>query len=160
MHSLGRRHRRLPIVLGLWLVVAAGCAGVPVRHAGDYAYSPSAGARAARTALAMIGRPYRYRGDSPRGFDCSGLVRYSYLSAGLDLPHSTRALWNVSQWVSIRAARKGDLVFFNEAGRHSHVGIYLGRGSFVHAPRTGERVRRDSLRNPYWKRHFAGIRRL
>jgi cell wall-associated NlpC family hydrolase len=110
----------------------------------------------------MIGRPYRYRGDTPAGFDCSGLVRYSYLAAGVEVPHGTRALMSVTRSVgSLRDARLGDLLFFSQQGRkYSHVGVYVGNDQFVHAPSTGGSVRRDSLSDAYWKKHYLDTRRF
>ncbi len=144
---------------GLLLSLLAACATAPVRPVTGY--SPTAGDKAARTAQAMIGRPYKFKGDTPEGFDCSGLVRYNYLSAGMNVPHSTRALRNSTRSIGLRNARKGDLIFFNEkGGPYSHVGIYEGNNQFVHAPSTGERVRKDSLLDPYWKRHFIDARRF
>lgn len=135
------------------------CASAPVRPV--LGYTPAIGAKAARTAVAMIGRPYKYRGDSPEGFDCSGLVRYSYLAAGLDVPHGTKQLLRTTRAVGMRSARKGDLLFFDEkGGQYSHVGIYIGHDRFVHAPSTGRKVRKDSLRDAYWKKSFIEVRRF
>ena len=140
-------------------LVFGGCAVAPTRHVAGY--TASVGEKAANTALTMIGRPYKNRGDSPAGFDCSGLVRYSYLAAGIDAPHGTKALKSASRAVGAGNMRKGDLVFFNERGKkYSHVGIYVGNNSFVHAPSTGKRVRKDSLADPYWKRSFIEVRRF
>jgi murein DD-endopeptidase len=123
--------------------------------------SPAAGEKAAATARSMIGRPYRFKGESPEGFDCSGLVRYSYLTAGMELPHGTSALFKISSPVRFDDIRKGDLLFFTQRGRkYSHVGISIGGDRFVHAPSSGKRVREDNLDNPYWKKHFLGARRL
>ena len=83
----------------------------------------------------MIGKPYRYGGSSPSGFDCSGLVMYSYKQAGLSLPHSTDKQRSASRVVKVAELRRGDLLFFNQEGKkHGHVGIYIGEGKFVHAP--------------------------
>lgn len=124
-------------------------------------YSPAAGEKAANTAVSMIGRPYKYTGDTPSGFDCSGLVRYSYLTAGMDLPHGTSSLKKITKSVGLSSARRGDLVFFVQEGKkYSHVGIYIGKNSFVHAPSTGGKVRKDSLTDPYWKKHYLDTRRF
>lgn len=124
-------------------------------------YTPEIGEKAARNAVSMIGMPYKYRGDSPEGFDCSGLVQYSYLAAGLEVPHNTKALRNTSRPVSTRSLQKGDLLFFNEkGGKYSHVAISLGGDCFVHAPSTGKKVRRNCLSDAYWKRHFNEARRF
>ncbi len=119
------------------------------------------GEQAVAAAEQMVGKPYRRSGVTPAGFDCSGLVRYSYLSAGLDLPHQTRELKRLARVVDPADLRKGDLLFFTERGRkYSHVGIYAGDNLFVHAARTGKSVRIDSLLDPYWQEHFLDARRV
>ncbi|HET9122622.1 MAG TPA: C40 family peptidase [Acidiferrobacteraceae bacterium] len=117
---------------------------------------------AARVAMHLRGRPYRYGGEHPAtGFDCSGLVHYSYARAGLNLPRTARALSHLGRPVSRYHLLAGDLVFFYEHGLpYGHVGVYVGRGRFVHAPAPGQRVTDSSLENPYWGRHWAGARRL
>ena len=81
---------------------------------------------------------------------------------GILLPPGTEALSKVGAPVAkLRELQPGDLVFYNTRNRpHSHVGIYLGDGEFVHAPRPGARVRVESLRTPYWRERFDGARRL
>jgi cell wall-associated NlpC family hydrolase len=116
--------------------------------------------KAARIALSMVGRPYKYKGNSPAGFDCSGLVQYSYLAAGLDVPHGTKAL----RAITLPAGENmqiGDLLFFNERRKmYSHVGIYLGGDTFVHAPGKGGRVKTENLDDSHWKSSFVEARRL
>jgi murein DD-endopeptidase len=110
----------------------------------------------------MVGKPYRYGGATPAsGFDCSGLVHYSYRQVGVKLPHNTDQQRSRAQPISRSGLRRGDLLFFDlEGKKNSHVGIYLGDGGFVHAPSTGKTVRRDRLDAPYWKKHFSEARRL
>lgn len=108
----------------------------------------------------MLGQPYRYGGDGPGGFDCSGLVRYAWNKAGIRLPRTTRDQYRASRAIRPEELRPGDLLFFRLAGAGvSHVGIYEGGGRFLHAPSTGKRVTRAQLDNPYWKKHFVGARR-
>jgi len=108
----------------------------------------------------MQGKPYRYGGNTPRGFDCSGLVQYSYARAGVDLPRSTESLWRNSSSIATRNLQPGDLLFFNQEGkRSSHVAIYIGRERFVHAPSTGKQVSVDKLDSSYWSRHLESARR-
>jgi len=108
----------------------------------------------------MQGKPYRYGGNTPRGFDCSGLVQYSYSLAGIDLPRSTEGLWKYSSAIATRNLQPGDLLFFNQEGkRSSHVAIYVGRERFVHAPSTGKRVSIGNLDSAYWRRHLESVRR-
>jgi cell wall-associated NlpC family hydrolase len=147
------------LLAGLLLTACGG--GAPLKNnADEVAASPTA-TKAVNTASSMLGKPYRYGGTSPRGFDCSGLVYYSYGRAGAKVPRSTDAQRKATQPVSLANLRKGDLLFFDERGRHaSHVAIYVGDGTFVHAPSSGKRVRTDRLTDPYWKKSFAGARRF
>ena len=117
--------------------------------------------RAATEALKLVGAPYRYGGASPKGFDCSGLVLYSYRQAGIALPHNTDQQRRLGKPVRRSELRPGDLVFFDQQGKkHGHVAIYVGGGEMVHAPSSGKRVRRDRLDSPYWKKHLSEARRL
>lgn len=147
--------RILGPVVGLAVLALGGCSTVPLDSAPDVV-----GERAARYALEMKGKPYRYGGNTPRGFDCSGLVQYSYARAGARVPRTTEALWDASHRVPTRQLRTGDLLFFNQNGKRSaHVAIYLGEDRFVHAPATGKNVSLANLNDPYWRRHFQGARR-
>jgi murein DD-endopeptidase len=117
--------------------------------------------RAADYARDMVGKPYRYGGNSPSGFDCSGLVQYSYSRAGLPIPRTTRSQRESGIAVGSQSLRAGDLIFFDQEGRKSsHVGIYIGNGRFVHAPSSGKKVRVDKLDKKYWKKHYDGARRI
>lgn len=118
--------------------------------------------RAAGHAAKMIGRPYKFGGAAPAsGFDCSGLVQYGYRQAGVSLPHNTDRQRSLGRPVKVDDLRRGDLLFFNQEGkRYGHVGIYLGRGMFVHAPSSGKAVRSDRVEAPYWKKHLSEARRL
>ena len=117
--------------------------------------------RAANYAQNMVGKPYRYGGNSPSGFDCSGLVQYSYSRAGLPIPRTTKSQRKSGVAVGSQSLRAGDLIFFDQEGRKSsHVGIYIGDGRFVHAPSSGKKVRVDKLDKKYWKKHYDGARRI
>jgi cell wall-associated NlpC family hydrolase len=117
--------------------------------------------RAADNALAMLGKPYRHSGNTPAGFDCSGLVQYSYSKAGVKLSRATQSQRREGQLVRVNDLRRGDLVFFDQEGKKSsHVGIYVGQGRFVHAPSTGGRVRTDGMDAAFWRAHFVEARRL
>jgi cell wall-associated NlpC family hydrolase len=120
-------------------------------------------AAAAQEALVKVGIKYRYGGKTPeRGFDCSGLVAYAFEQAwGVRLPRSTAEQRSLGRAVKRAQLEPGDLVFFNTRHRpYSHVGIYLGDGMFVHAPRAGQRVRLENMDNPYWRTRLDGARRL
>jgi len=149
---------RITRFLFLWLMlgILAACGHVPVES------SPSTlASRAADQALAMVGKPYRYGGNTPRGFDCSGLVQYSYGRVGVKLPHGTRSLRRESHSISRQNLKRGDLVFFTQGGRKSsHVAIYVGHNRFVQAPSSGKDVYVAGFDDPYWRRHFTEARRL
>ncbi len=103
----------------------------------------------------QVGAPYRYGGSSPGGFDCSGLVHYSYSRAGLRVPRTTGQLWSSTHTVARHELLIGDLLFFNIEGKMSHVGLYLGGQRFVHAPSSGRSVVVASLNSPYYRSAFA-----
>jgi cell wall-associated NlpC family hydrolase len=114
-------------------------------------------------ALAAADTPYQRGGKSlATGFDCSGLVAHVYRAAfGLTLPHNSRAQSKLGESVSHDALLPGDLVFYDTQGQaYSHVGIYLGDGKFIHAPKPGSAVRIESMRGNYWTRRYNGARRI
>jgi peptidoglycan hydrolase CwlO-like protein len=106
------------------------------------------------TALAYHGVPYLWGGATPRGFDCSGLILYVYKQHGVSLPHYSGAQFQLGEKVSAAALQPGDVVFFGSPIHH--VGMYIGGGYFVHAPRTGDFVKISRLAD---RRDFAGARR-
>ena len=114
----------------------------------------SAGATAASVARAQVGVPYRYGGSTPAGFDCSGLVHYSYATAGISIPRTTTGQWAMMEPVDRHDMRAGDLLFFEISGKMSHVGLYLGDGRFVHAPSSGRKVSIESLRSGFYRKAF------
>ena len=113
--------------------------------------------------LLALGVDYRYGGGSHEtGFDCSGLVAHVYREAfGMRLPHNTRQQSRYGRAVDLASLQPGDLVFYNTLGEpYSHVGIYIGDGRFVHAPKSGARVRTENLNARYWAQRFNGARRI
>ena len=118
------------------------------------------GSSIAELALELIGTPYRYGGSDPSGFDCSGLVFYTYANTGLSVPRTSAEQFREARKIALTQAHEGDLVFFQDQENLSHVGIYLGNGMFVHAPSSGRHVSIASLDAPYYQRHLVGVGRL
>jgi cell wall-associated NlpC family hydrolase len=155
------------------VLLAAGCAGTPARDpqavrdpAATTVAEPRPEATAARNpiaqlALSMVGVQYRYGGADPAtGFDCSGLVYYTYTSNGHTVPRTSREQFEVARKIPLAQAVEGDLVFFRDQEKLSHVGIYLGDGRFVHAPSSGGTVNVANIDAPYYQRHLVGVGRL
>jgi cell wall-associated NlpC family hydrolase len=114
-------------------------------------------------ALDLIGIRYKRGGSSPEtGFDCSGFVGHVFKEGlGLYLPRSSREISKAGETVDRTELKPGDLVFFNTMRRaFSHVGIYLGDNRFVHAPRTGGKVRIEDMSDRYWAKRYNGARRI
>jgi cell wall-associated NlpC family hydrolase len=113
---------------------------------------------AVRYALDAVGTPYRWGGESPSsGFDCSGLVRWAYGRVGVDLPHSSYALYGEGHRVREGNMEPGDILFFEGLG---HVGLYLGSGRMVHAPQTGRNVEIVRLGSTNYGSRLMGARRI
>ena len=107
-------------------------------------------------AMQYLGTPYVYGGSSPSGFDCSGFIMYVYAKIGVSLPHNAAAQYGYGTPVSRDQLQPGDLVFFNGLG---HAGIYVGGGSFIHSPHTGDVVKISSL-SGWYSSTWVGARRL
>ncbi len=114
-------------------------------------------------AVGFLGVPYRRGGNTAEtGVDCSGLVKALYdQTLGYVLPRRAEEQAAATEKIDRAELKPGDLVFFNTMRRaFSHVGIYIGDGKFIHAPRTGASVRIESLDGSYWQRRFNGARRV
>ncbi|MDR3670616.1 MAG: NlpC/P60 family protein [Holophaga sp.] len=111
------------------------------------------------TANNYLGVPYLWGGTSDAGFDCSGLTMAVYRLNGLQLPRSSRDQFARGTPVTLAEARKGDLLFFttNHAGTVSHVGIYVGGETFIHAPKHGRKISRERL-SAYYRDRLVGVR--
>lgn len=114
-------------------------------------------------AMSLVDTPYRYGGDDvSTGFDCSGYVGHVYYKVlGIRLPRTSREISTLGRPLRRSELRPGDLVFFNtRRSPYSHVGLYIGDGKFVHAPRSGTRIRVEDMGLSYWKTRYNGARRI
>lgn len=113
-------------------------------------------------AKTFLGVPYKFGGNGEDGLDCSALVKLVYeKAAGIALPRVASAQANSTRVIAKNDLKPGDLVFFNTRKKqYSHVGIYVGNDNFIHAPRTGAKVRVENLNQSYWTARFNGARRV
>lgn len=142
------------------LGMLSGCAGL----GGPAADAPIGELRRAIVldALGQIGRPYRYGGTTPEGFDCSGLTQYVYAQSGVRLPRSTREQHSAGKPIPLAQARPGDLLFYRFTGKSKidHVAIYLGDGEALHAPVSGKKVIVAKVSDPWWSKRFVDAVRV
>jgi len=158
----------LPVVLGVVLGVLGGCSTTAPGSSAPKAVPERQTSSPLRNdialyALSLLDSRYTWGGKGPAtGFDCSGLVSHVYReAAGIQVSGSAVTLGQMSRQIDVNQMQAGDLVFFNTLGsRHSHVGVYIGGGRFVHAsnPRTGVRV--DHMSNRYYAQRFEGVHTL
>ncbi|MFA6313138.1 MAG: C40 family peptidase [Sterolibacterium sp.] len=149
-------HRPVSISLLAMLPFLAGCGTIPAitgfipssRQPQAVSAASEKGSDIVLYALGLIDAGYRYGGKNPSaGVDCSGMVSHIYRQAtGLRISGSAADIAKRGKPVDLAKIRPGDLVFFNTLNRpHSHVGIFIGDGRFVHAPNSQGKVRTDSL---------------
>jgi cell wall-associated NlpC family hydrolase len=96
-------------------------------------------------AQSQIGKPYQWGGAGPNSYDCSGLTMVAWDKAGVELPHSAQDQYDLTTRVAIADLEPGDLVFFGTATDVYHVGMYVGNGTMVDAPETGQDVMIQSI---------------
>lgn len=114
-------------------------------------------------AQSFLGIPYVKGGNNIySGVDCSSFVQIIYKSFGIELPRTALQQANAITPLAKQNLKHGDLVFFETEKRrpYSHVGIYIGHGRFIHAPRPGKRIKTDSIHSPYWNRRFTSAGRV
>jgi murein DD-endopeptidase len=127
---------------------------------GDKAEAAYYHTKAISVAKANLGVPYRWGGITPRGFDCSGLVKYSYGKAGKVLPRTAADMFYTKGY-RVRSLNVGDLMFFapNKASRPTHVAIYIGAGKMIMAS-SSRGVITTYTSNSYWKPRYIGAKRI
>jgi len=129
----------------------------PVKRSG----ATDMGSIAARTAERFVGIPYRWGGDNVvEGMDCSGFVRAVYNLCGVNIPRTSGEQYRAGDKVERENLMDGDLIFFgSSADRINHVGIYVGGGRFVHAPRRGDEIKISTIDEKYFAERFIGAKR-
>lgn len=135
-----------------------GAGGSGGKQSADRAPAADSTETAVDFALAQLGKPYVWGGNGPSGYDCSGLVQQAYRRSGIDLPRVADDQYAATTPISAGQLRRGDLVFWSDSGRASgihHVGMYLGGGTFVEAPRPGRTVRVSTLDANHYPTHFG-----
>ena len=175
--------RRNVVASLVWVALLQGCATAPPQRplpplgnsippAGVIETAPLPATQAGATAslgseiviraISMVGVPYRFGGNGPNGFDCSGLVQYVYQELGIDVPRTAAEQYRAAEPVKLEDIEPGDLLFFRTSGgkRISHVAIYAGSGRFVHAPQTGRLIELRPLDDGYYRPRLAGAGRL
>lgn len=154
------------LLLLIFLLLLTGCGmksitGLTDIFSGVSSFTPDSPHKVARTAQTQVGRFYRYGGSSPSsGFDCSGLIWWSFKQHGIRVPRVTSD--QARAGAAVRVPQPGDILVFriNRGGTGLHTGIYTSNGRFVHSPSSGNRVRMDSLSDSYWKSRLSAIRRI
>jgi cell wall-associated NlpC family hydrolase len=151
-----RRLASAPPLLVVLLVAACSSLRAP-----PPVFDPGAGAAIAATARALVGTPYHFGGADAAGFDCSGLALYVHERAGVSIPRTAREQQKAARPVTLDALLPGDLVFFHMHARGiDHVGIYVGDGRFVHAPRAGLKVTYAQLDHGYYAHRLVSAGRF
>lgn len=123
----------------------------------DSGNSGNKGNQAVNIAKQFLGTPYVWGGESPDGFDCSGLMQYVYKKMGYDISRTTYTQIHDGTAVNKSNLQPGDLVFFGDASSPHHVGMYIGNGQYLHAPKTGDVVKISDLNA---RSDYAGARRI
>jgi len=153
------------LITALFITLLASCSSQPryIEHdqAPNSHNNQTNSQRLIDIALRQQGTPYRYGGKSPkRGFDCSGLIQFSFAQIGKRIPRTIKQQFKSRQPVSLGSLRPGDLLFYETEGRTpGHVALYLGRGEMIHAPSSGKAVKISRLNNPYWRTRLVAAGR-
>ena len=144
------------------LLLVQGCGKTPVGGPAPVRYGKLSGSAVVATARSQLGRPYKYGGATPQsGFDCSGLIQWSYKQYGVSVPRRAADQAKTGKVVKKSQLKQGDIVVFRISSRSGiHTGIYSGNGKFIHSPSSGKRIREDSMSDDYWKKRYVSGRRV
>jgi cell wall-associated NlpC family hydrolase len=114
------------------------------------------------TAKSLLGTDYEYGANGPYQYDCSSFTKYVFAKQGISIPRVSRDQALRGQYIKARQLQKGDLVFFDskKSTKVSHVGIYLGKGDFIHASSAQDKVSISNLNSNYYSKHFKWGRRV
>jgi cell wall-associated NlpC family hydrolase len=151
------------LLLGLALWGLGGCAPAHIAPEPLPALAPASKSPVVAAARSLKGIRYKWGGESPQtGFDCSGFTWWAYRQQGVDLPRISTDQYEAGRPVPKGDIRAGDLVFFRLKGapKGLHVGIATERGTFIHSPSAGGKVREDALDSPFWRERYVGARRV
>lgn len=150
------------LLLVLLCLLLQGCGKSKVGDSGAAGSRVKSGHAVAATAKSQIGRKYKYGGTSPKtGFDCSGLIHWSYKQHGVTVPRQAKDQAKAGWAVTKSQLKPGDIVVFRISSRSGiHTGLYSGKGKFVHSPSSGKPIREDSLSSDYWQRRYVAGRRV
>ena len=152
------------LLLGVATMLLLTSCGPTKRYRPVVKYAHPSGGALQQILRGTYGDPYRYAGQGPNRFDCSGLVYYSYATMNLWLPRTARDQSRRGKTIPVGALQYGDLIFFDTRPRYrgkvNHVGIYIGGGRFLHASSTKRRVVSGSLRTPFWRKRIIVCKRL
>lgn len=144
------------------LLLAQGCGKARISPVVPARHDNISGSAVVAAARSQLGKPYKYGGSSPQaGFDCSGLIHWSYKQHGVTVPRIASDQAKTGSVVPKSRLRQGDIVVFRISGRPGiHTGLYSGNGKFIHSPSSGKRIREDSMDDDYWKRRYVSGRRV
>jgi cell wall-associated NlpC family hydrolase len=151
------------LVLIILLILLSACSSSPQRSGAVGTSNETTMNELVMYAMSLAETPYHFGGNSPEnGFDCSGFVDHVFHhSLGISLPRTSHEISKVGTPVQKEHLRPGDLVFYNtQHSSYSHVGIYVGENKFVHAPKSGSRIRVEKMNEKYWLNRYNGARRI
>lgn len=144
------------------IIVALALQGCGKSFISSGGYGKASGNAVVAKARTQIGKPYKYGGTTPKtGFDCSGLIQWSYKQCGVNVPRNTKDQAKAGTAVKKSQLRAGDIIVFRISARSGlHTAMYTGNGKFIHSPSTGKRIREDNLSTDYWARRYVSARRI